>query len=409
MNSYKRAFFYVVRKKGKSLTLFLLLLLVTVAVMAGTSIRNGTGKAASNLRETIGASFTMSGNLSSLKFEADEAGYATEKIPVPTQAVIQILSMEGIKAYNAEQHSYVQAEGINYLSGMENGSLSANTETSYQTDFVNGILELSEGRHITAEDKGAVLVSDKLAEENNLGVGSELILKSATDGKQEKALVVGIYSSDSKMEYDDDTIFSTHDIFWKLSGQGKETAAYAGNVTFYVNDPEKLDDIVTLAKQINSIQWDDYFIRINESEYQAVSYQLQTLEKLTGILIFIIVTVSVVITALILMMRVRNRIHEAGILLSIGTSSAGIAMQFICEMLMIALPVFVVSPILGCFLIGKVETALRNMGNAIHMSVPLKMVLVQFLLETLIIIIMVAAAALPVTRMKPRDILSKMS
>lgn len=180
-------------------------------------------------------------------------------------------------------------------------------------------------------------------------------------------------------------------------------------MTFYVNAPEKLDDIVTLAKQINSIQWDDYFIRINESEYQAVSYQLQTLEKLTGILIFIIVTVSVVITALILMMRVRNRIHEAGILLSIGTSSAGIAMQFICEMLMIALPVFVVSPILGSFLIGKVETALRNMGNAIHMSVPLKMVLVQFLLETLIIIIMVAAAALPVTRMKPRDILSKMS
>lgn len=130
--------------------------------------------------------------------------------------------MEGIKAYNAEQHSYVQAEGINYLSGMENGSLSANTETAYQTDFVNGILELSEGRHITAEDKGAVLVSDKLAEENNLGVGSELILKSATDGKQEEALVVGIYSSDSKWNMTMIPSFSTHDIFWKLSGQGRK-------------------------------------------------------------------------------------------------------------------------------------------------------------------------------------------
>ena len=46
MNSYKRAFFYVARKKGKSLTLFLLLLLVTVSVMTGISIRNGTEKAA---------------------------------------------------------------------------------------------------------------------------------------------------------------------------------------------------------------------------------------------------------------------------------------------------------------------------------------------------------------------------
>ena len=73
LNSYKRAFFYVARKKGKSLTIFLLLLLVTVSVMTGISIRNGTEKAAQTLRETIGASFTMSGNIDSLKFDRDVA------------------------------------------------------------------------------------------------------------------------------------------------------------------------------------------------------------------------------------------------------------------------------------------------------------------------------------------------
>ena len=93
MNSYKRAFFYVARKKGKSLTIFLLLLLVTVSVMTGISIRNGTEKAAQTLRETIGASFTMSGNIDSLKFDRDETGYNAEKIPVPSQTVMQILSM----------------------------------------------------------------------------------------------------------------------------------------------------------------------------------------------------------------------------------------------------------------------------------------------------------------------------
>ena len=153
MNSYKRAFFYVARKKGKSLTIFLLLLLVTVSVMTGISIRNGTEKAAQTLRETIGASFTMSGNIDSLKFDRDETGYNAEKIPVPSQTVMQILSMDGIKAYNAEQHSLIQAEGIDYLSGMPDGNLSANTDTACQMDFVNGILELSDGKHITAEDK----------------------------------------------------------------------------------------------------------------------------------------------------------------------------------------------------------------------------------------------------------------
>lgn len=409
MSSVKLSIFYVSRKKGKSLTLFLLLLLVTVSVMTGISIRNGTEKAAQNLRETIGASFTMSGNISSLELDGDEAGYTTEKIPVPFQTVMQILSMDGIKAYNAEQHSLIQAEGINYLSGMTEGNLSANTDTAYQTDFGNGILELSEGRHITSEDKRTALISDRLAEENHLGIGSEIILKSDSENRQEqtKVRIAGIYSSDSKMEYDDDTIFSSHDVFWQLSGQ--ETSAYAGNVTFYVSDPEELNQIVTLVKQISSIQWDDYFIKINESEYQAVSYQLQTLERLTGMLIFAVMIVGVIVIALVLTMRIRNRIHEAGILLSIGTSSAKITLQFVCEVLMILLFVFIVSPILGNFIIAQVETALRNTGNAISMSVSPMITLVQFLLETLIIIIVVIAASLPVTRMKPKDILSKMS
>ena len=409
MNSYKRAFFYVARKKGKSLTLFLLLLLVTVSVMTGISIQNGTEKAAQTLRETIGASFTMSGNIDSLKFDGDETGYTTEKIPVPSQTVMQILSMDGIKAYNAEQHSLIQTEGIDYLSGMIDGILSANTDTACQMDFVNGILKLSDGRHITAEDKRAVIISDKLAEENQLKIGSEIILKSASPNRQGqmKVRIAGIYTSDSKMEYDDDTIFSSHDVFWRLSGQ--ETSAYLGNVTFYVNDPEELNHIVMQVKQISSIQWDDYFIQINESEYRAVSYQLQTLERLTGMLIFAIMIVSVIVIALVLTMRIRNRIHEAGILLSIGTSSTEITMQFICEVLMIVLLVFIVSPILGNFVVGLVETALRNLGNAISMSISPKVTLVQFLLEAFIIVIVVIAASLPVTRMKPRDILSKMS
>lgn len=176
-----------------------------------------------------------------------------------------------------------------------------------------------------------------------------------------------------------------------------------------MNDPEELNHIVMQVKQISSIQWDDYFIQINESEYRAVSYQLQTLERLIEMLVFAIMIVSVIVIALVLTMRVRNRIHEAGILLSVGTSSTEITMQFICEVLMIVLLVFIVSPILGNFVVEQVEMALRNMGNAISMSISPKITRVQFLIETLIIIIVVVAVSLPVARMKPRDILSKMS
>ena len=409
MNVYKRALLYVIRKKGKSLTLFLLLLLITVSVMVGVSIRDGTAKAAENLRTTIGASFTMSGNINNLDFHDGEAGYTAEKIPISLNTVEQIRNIEGIKTYNAEQHTSVTAEGIYYLSGMSSGNLSTNTETAYQTDFMNGILELAEGRHITEDDRDAALISDKLAAENHLQVGSELVLESASGDSREqtKVLIVGLYSSDGKMEYDNDTIFTSLDVYWKLSGQ--KTFGYSGNVTFYVTDPKELNHIVEQIQQIESIQWEDYFIRINESEYKAVAYQIQTMERLTEILITVIAGVGFIVVALVLAMRIKNRIHEAGIFLSVGESAPQIMLQLICEIFMITVLVFLVSPMLGRFIVGQVEAALKNMGTVIVMPISLKTTALQFLLETLIIVFAVVTAALPVARMKPKDILSKMS
>lgn len=409
MNVYKRALLYVIRKKGKSLTLFLLLLLITVSVMVGISIRDGTAKAAENLRATIGASFTMSGNINNLDFRDNEAGYTAEKIPISLNTVEQMITVEGIKTYNAEQHTSVTAEGIYYLSAMSSGSLSANTETAYQTDFMNGILELAEGRHITEDDRDAALISDKLAAENHLQVGSELVLESASgdSGEQTKVLIVGLYSSDDKMEYDNDTIFTTHDVYWKLSGQ--KPFGYSGNITFYVTDPKELNHIMEQIQQITSIQWEDYFIRINESEYKAVAYQIQTMERLTEILITVIAGVGFIVVALVLAMRIKNRIHEAGIFLSVGESAPQIMLQLICEIFMIAVLVFLASPMLGRFIVGQVEAALKNMGTVIAMPISLKTMALQFLLETLIIVFAVVTAALPVARMKPKDILSKMS
>ena len=409
MNVYKRALLYVIRKKGKSLTLFLLLFLITESVMVGISIRDGTAKAAENLRATIGASFTMSGNINNLDFHDGEAGYTAEKIPISLNTVEQIRNIEGIKTYNAEQHTSVTAEEIYYLSGMSSGSLSANTETACQTDFMNRILELAEGRHITEDDRDAALISDKLAAENHLQVGSELVLKSASNDSREQAkiLIVGLYSSDGKMEYDNDTIFTTHDIYWKLSGQ--KPFGYSGNVTFYVNDPKELNHIVEQVQQIESIQWEDYFIRINESEYKEVAYQIQTMERLTEILITVIAGVGFIVVALVLAMRIKNRIHEAGIFLSVGESAPQIMLQLICEIFMITVLVFLVSPMLGRFIVGQVEAALKNMGTVIAMPISLKTMALQFLLETLIIVFAVVTAALPVARMKPKDILSKMS
>ena len=176
-----------------------------------------------------------------------------------------------------------------------------------------------------------------------------------------------------------------------------------------MTDPEELTHIVKQVKQIASIPWEDYFIRINESEYQSVAYQIQTLEQLTGIMLLAVMLIGIIVIFLVLTMRIRNRIHEAGILLSIGTSASQITMQFIYEILMVAVLVFLVSLPLGSFVTGQAEDALKGMETIIHMPLSLQNILLQFLMETFVIIFTVIMASLPVARMKPKDILSKMS
>ena len=60
MNFMKRAFLYVSRKRGKSILLFFILLILSTFVLTGLSIGSASKQAQKNLRQNIGGSFNMS-------------------------------------------------------------------------------------------------------------------------------------------------------------------------------------------------------------------------------------------------------------------------------------------------------------------------------------------------------------
>ena len=57
MNFLKRAMLYVTRKKGKSIVLFCILLIMATFVLSGLSIGKATKQAQQNLRQSLGGSF----------------------------------------------------------------------------------------------------------------------------------------------------------------------------------------------------------------------------------------------------------------------------------------------------------------------------------------------------------------
>ena len=333
MNVLKRAILYDIRKKGKSLTLFLLFVLITVFVTISFSVLSATQATATNLRETVGASFTLRGK--PIEFSADEANFSF--IPISQQDIDLIAGSTEIKACNAQQSATATASSFIFPSGMPSGAISANTSSAWNRNFTSGILTLAEGQHITQEDQHVALVSRELAEENELDIGSELLFKDPAATVK----IIGIYESDASMEFDTDTIFTDHSTLWALAGNAAKT--YSGRVDFFVTDPARLETVIEQVRQDATLQWEGYTLQKDTAEYDAIAYQLSTIGRLTMLLIVSAITVSIIVLFLILAMRIRGRVHEVGVLLAVGVAKRHIIAQFLLETTAILLLTFLFS------------------------------------------------------------------
>ena len=400
MNVLKRAFLYDTRKRGKSLTLFLLFTLITIFVTISFSVLSATQAAATNLRETVGASFTLRGN--PMEFSADETDFAIQFAPISQQDIDLIADSTEIKACNAQQSATAAASGFIFPSGMPSGAISANTSSVWNRNFTSGIVTLAEGQHIAQEDQHVALVSRELAEENELDVGSELSLGPAAAVK-----IIGIYESDPSMEFDNDTIFTDHSTYWDLTESAAGT--YSGRVDFFVSDPARLETVMEQVKKDVPLQWEDYTLQADTAEYDAIAYQLSTIGRLTTLLIVSAITVSIIVLFLILAMRIRGRVHEVGVLLAVGVAKGHIIAQFLVETTAILLLTFLFSCPISYFAAMQIGTFLRDMIGVVSIDLPAWKLLLQYGIEAFAVIIGVMIAAYPIFQLHPKEILSKMS
>lgn len=401
MDVLKRAFLYDTRKKGKSLTLFLLFVLITQFVTISFSVLSATQTAAASLRETVGASFTLRGK--PIEFSAGDADFTMQFVPISKQDIDLIAGNAEIKACNAQQTATATASSFIFPSGMPSGAISANTSSAWSRNFTSGILTLAAGRHITPEDRHVALVSRELAEENELQIGSELSFKApATTVK-----IIGIYENDPSMEFDTDTIFTDHNTFWALTESGAGT--YSGRVDFFVADPARLETVMEQVKRDISLQWEDYTLQADTAKYDAIAYQLSTIGRLTTLLIVSAITVSVIVLFLILAMRIRGRVHEAGVLLAVGVAKGHIIAQFFAETMAILLLAFLFSCPVSYFAAVQIGTFLRNMVGAVNVDLPAWKLLLQYGIEVFVVMAGVMVAAYPIFQLHPKEILSKMS
>ncbi len=374
MRIIKRAYLYVTRKKGKSILLFFILLIMATFVLTGLSIRKASQAVQTNLRGTLGGKFCVSVELteSNPYFRMDNDGEGAldiyTELPVTQDMIDAIMGISGVEKYDASAQTLVSTNltifpGNVPLKGDLNNKVYARTVAGTENNsfFQSGIMELIEGKHITGNERNAAVISKDMADQNNLKIGDAISLKADAETEVK---ITGIYEIlkpdpvfESIVTYEklENQIFIDTDTLQNLFGD-MPVGFY--EVVFTVNDPAQLDSIMSEVKGLTAVDWRAFEVWADNQTYLAAAAPLQKLQALMSSIIWVIVLVSTIILSLILAMWGRSRIHETGVFLSLGIGKASIIGQYLTEVLMIAVIAFGFSYFTGSAIAGRIADGL---------------------------------------------------
>lgn len=472
MSLFQRAWLYITRKKGRTLLMFCIFFIMASAIISGISIKKATQSAMQSARESVGGNFTLAINYGEdnpymkQKESGSQFSFATmenDGPPLSKEVIKKIGEVQGIKYYNASKSLSIEANGLQAIEAlklegdmimstggdMSDFQLSANLNSQLNDLFQNKTLELIEGKHITTKDKHNILVHKKLAEKNGLKVGDKIplkVAKSSMDKNQSEASeveveIVGIFDTKKQNETgvmsfmsDENTVYS--DMETGRSLQNSDVFAF-DSAKFFVKDPKKMTSIVDDVKTLD-VDWKQFSIDKNDMQYQQIAGSIEHLDEMINIMLIAVILVSCVILVLILTLWMKGRIYETGILLSIGISKYKVMMQYISELLMIAFVAFAlsflsgkaVSQTIGNYMMDSLKQQQNYQGGMSVSSISsisladassndeIKEIDVSvsgvelgyvYVIGTSIVVVSILISSMSLIRLKPKEILSKMS
>lgn len=462
MSTLKRAFLYTMRKKTKTLILFLVLVTISTFILTGLSIYKAADDSALSLRQSVGGSIRLEldeNNRKNWQYQQAAGGMLVDYVgaPITDEDIQKIMSIDGIKAYNGLGDGSVFAKDFSFISGFSFGAgsdysrLPSVTDSEYFNFFTRKAFQLVEGRHIKEGDDHVVLISTAIAEKNALKLGDTITVQCCYDSgnyPDVSLIIIGIYAYEADNEFNTTStdkrnrLIIDHKAMQEI--MQRDVIQYDNGVDFYVDDPREMEKIASQIKALD-LDWDSFTLTMDNSAYEAVASPLTAMQNLIVWLIVGCVAVSVGILVLILSMWIKQRRHETGILLSVGISKSRILLQYTVEVLMIAIVAFglsfftsnLISQGVSDLIFHQVsesqplpEIELPDDGTeylditgqyipydtsnvetleSVQVDVSPDYLLYIYIFGTLLIAFSVSAASISVIQMKPKKILSQMS
>lgn len=342
-----------------------------------------------------------------------------------------------------QQHTGTQMTGSNDLPSL---ILNVNSDATYDSLFQKHTMKLVEGAFVGAQDKQKIMIHKSLAEKNNLQLhdqiplmlGQQVSEKKGIDKKEVMMEIVGIFDTATSPNQDamafllpENTIITNA---LTASSLTQDKQFEFDQMMFGVDDPKNLPTILEQVKKLD-IDWNQFLIDTHDQEYQQMAGLIENLDGIMTFMLYAVCIVACIILALILSLWIKGRIQETGILLSIGIQKWNIVTQYILELCMIAVFAFGLSYASGSAITQSMSDTLiaqllaqeqsqgvitssvsiSNVDGALETIEELKVsvngndVMLVYLIGGMIIIVAVMISSITILRLKPKEILSKMS
>lgn len=377
MNFMKRAFLSLIRRKGKSLILLIIIFILSNVMAGSIAIGQASRNVETTMKQQLGANASVEMDWEKMQDWTEEQWQNVQYV-TPAMAD-QIGALPYVKYYDYNTEAYINSTSLkmydpNMMDQEYNYFPLRGVNYAPVLDIANGTATLVEGRVFSEEDIAkanyVVLISDKLAEQNNVFVGDIIMLNNEFqiwkegDIEPEKIVrdialeVIGIFSPQVNTNQEENGGWIDYTPFNRMYvPNGVVNAenrwmneqymiAYPDsgitpdqldrvyiNPVFVLNNPE---DVESFRTEAMTYLPDYYKVNVSSDAYDSVAGPIKFIGSLSNTILYVAIGATILILSLVVILFLRDRKHELGIYLSLGESKSKVMAQILIEVVAIA-------------------------------------------------------------------------
>ena len=417
----KNALLSLKKNIGKTILLFVIIVVITNLVIAGLSIQSATQKSMDQIRSSLGNDVTLSVDFRNMMKNREPGAAVSNETSLTTTMADSLKNLKYVESYNYQISTSADSDSISAVENESDNSnnqqdtkkpndqpeqasnqgdftISANTTMEYLDSFTNSNYTLTDGRLVTSDDANTnnCVIETNLASDNDLSVGDTFTITTTVNDETiiQELTIVGIYEIQSTNEIGAAHFNNPVNTIYTDLSVGQTLTGSSENITsaiYYLDDPENAEAFVELAKKKSDIDFDTFSLDANDRLYQQNAsslvesrglgdvykrqdtfsldandrlYQqnassLESMQSFAKMFVWIVVIAGSAILCLVLALTIRNRYYEIGVLLSLGQSKVKIIAQQLIEIGLIAVVAFVIS-------LGTGQLTSHYMGNMLE-------------------------------------------